>query len=391
MKKIRLRKIKAFTLVEMTLVALILWILLPSIFSMYSFIIKSNKEVNARQTAIQWWYEFFERLNILMQDYSVDYEEYYNRQMVWCVTDWWVLNWNTFKRNVWLSWYCSEFTAYWNNNSTDREGVSTEWRDLYYCTTRHIGQDERNLSRVVTENLCGRYGTQQSFGQYANLFIDVKRNDSVGWDIVWTSDDEELWRIVNVRGNIRAIEDADHIQEIYLISHDGKDRLYFRRKLVHQNGGQLQYKIQMLRLKWFDAWQKHSFNITTNNKWLYDWIIDTWACDASMWFKPANTDGRENVWWVYSDYYIPADVDDCWIDINQWVTTVRLWNISISPLNDSDLFWADVDHQINPSMKILIVNWIYSAIYGTGYFSSSINDFSVPLETTINMKDFYKE
>lgn len=386
MRRIRLRKIKAFTLIEMTLVAIILWILLPSIFSMYGFIIRSNKEVNARQTAIQWWYEFFERLNILMQDYSVDYEEYYNRQMVWCMDDW--LNWNTFKRDVWLSWYCSEFTAYWNNNSIWR--IASTGRDLYYCTTRHFGQDDRFVSRVVIQNQCGRIGTQQSFGQYANLFIDVKWSELVNWDVVWTSDDEELWRIVNTNG-VNAIEDSDHIQEIYLISHDGKDRLYFRRKLVHQEWDHLQYKIQMLRLKWFDAWQQHNFDKTTGNPWIYDWIIDTWACDASMWFRPEDTEGRDSVWWVYSDYYIPATVDDCWVDITQWVTTVRLWNISISPLNDSDLYWADEDYQINPSMRLLIVNWVYGAIYGTGYFSSSINDFNVPLETTINMKDFYKE
>lgn len=386
MKNIRLKNIKAFTLIEMTLVALILGILLPSIFSMYNFIIRSNKEINARQVAIQWWYEFFERLNILMQDYSVDYEEYFNRQMVWCSDNWWILTWNDFKWNVWLSWYCSEFTAYWNNNSIGR--VSSTGRDLYYCTTRNIGQDFFNVSRVVTRNNCGRYGRQQSFGQYAALFTDVKwTEDWLNWDIVWTSDDEELWRIVNERDDVKAIEDSDHIQEIYLISHDGKDRLYFRRKLIHQEGEQLQYKIQMLRLKGFDAWQKHSFDVVSNNVWLYDWVIDTWACDASMWF---------NWRWVsvggaFSDFHLPADVEDCWVDINQWVTTVRLRNISISPLNDSDLFRADADHQINPSMKILIVNWIYSAIYGTGYFSSSINDFSVPLETTINMKDFYKE
>ena len=391
MKKIRLKNIKAFTLIEMMLVALILGILLPSMFSMYGFIIRSNKEVNARQVAIQWWYEFFERLNILMQDYSVDYEEYFNRQMVWCSDNWWILTGNDFEWNVWLSWYCSEFTAYGNNSSTNRSNIKPEWRDIYYCTTRNIGQDFLNVRRVVTKNICGRYGRQQSFGQYAALFTDVKwTEDWLNGDIVWTSDDEELWHIINERDDVKAIEDSNHIQEIYLISHDGKDRLYFRRKLVHQDGEHLQYKIQMLRLKWFDAWQKHSFDITDNNPWLYDWVIDTWACDYSMWFIPS-IPGRKSVWWAFSDFKLPADVDDCWVDINQWVTTVRLWNISISPLNDSDLFWSDAAHQINPSMKILIVNWIYSAIYGTGYFSSSINDFSVPLETTINMKDFYKE
>lgn len=308
--------------------------------------------------------------------------------MVWCVNDGWTLfTWLNFTRNVWLSWYCSEFTAYWNNNSIGRV-PSTGW-DLYYCSSDGV-QNGSNVNRVVQLNSCGRIWAQQSFGQYANLFIDVKWNDWLGWNRIWTSDDEELWYI---KGDLRvkAIEDSDHIQEIYLISHDGKDRLFFRRKLVRNEWEQLQYKIQMLRLKGFDAWQKHSFNETTQNKWLYDWVIDTWACDASMWFKPEDTEGRDNVWWVYSDYYIPATVDDCWIDMTQWITTVHLRNILISPVDDSDLFWARQNRQINPIMRIMIVNWISSSIYGTGYFSSSINDFRVPLETTINMKDFYKE
>lgn len=385
MKKIRLKNIKAFTLVELTLVVLILWILLPSIFSMYSFIIKSNKEINARQVAIQWWYEFFERLNILMQDYSIDYEEYYNRQMVWCVNNWWNLVWSDFKWNVWHSWYCSEFTAYWNNNSTNRAGRSSTGRDLYYCSSSKT-QGSNIVNVVVSSDNCGKFWSQQSFGQYAALFTDVRGDDWGSWNIVWTSDDERHWN--NWRGDFSgAVADPDHIQEIYLISHDGKDRLYFRRKLFRQEGEHLQYKIQMLRLKWFDAWRKHNYNETTDNVWLYDGVIDTWACDSSMWFEW----NWDSVGGAFSDFKLPADADDCWVDINQWVTTVRFRNISISPLNDSDLFWEESEHQINPSMKILIVNWIYSAIYGTGYFSSSINNFVVPLETTINMKDFYKE
>ena len=384
----------AFTLVELTLVAVILWILLPSIFSMYNFIIKSNKEVNARQTVIQAWYEFFERLNILMQDYSIDYEEYYNRQMVWCVNSWWVLlTWNRFERNVWLSWYCSEFTAYWNNNSTGRRKkwiyIPTDWWDIYYCSTARnfdMVQNLGNVDIVVGRDTCGRYWAAQSFGQYAALFTDVKGSDWWGWNVVWTSDDEEVWLIMN-RERINAIEDSDHIQEIYLISHDGKDRLYFRRKLIHQNGEYLQYKIQMLRLKWFDAWQKHDFSETTDNDWLYDWVIDTWACDSSMWFI-WNWSGLGG---AFSEYHLPAGVDDCWIDITQWSTSVRAWNISMSPVGDSDLFWALEDRQINPSMTITLINWIYPVMYGTGYFSSSIGNFQVPLRTTINMKDFYKE
>ena len=82
MQSFFVKKKSAFTLIEVTLVAVILGILIPSIFSIYNFIVKSNREVRARQDAIQQGYEFFEKLNIWLQNYTIDYEEYYNRQMV---------------------------------------------------------------------------------------------------------------------------------------------------------------------------------------------------------------------------------------------------------------------------------------------------------------------
>ena len=85
MHKFLQTKKSAFTLIEITIVAIMLGILIPSIFSIYSFIIKANREIHARQDAIQQGYGFFEKLNIWMQDYTIDYEEYYNRQMVGCV------------------------------------------------------------------------------------------------------------------------------------------------------------------------------------------------------------------------------------------------------------------------------------------------------------------
>jgi hypothetical protein len=142
----------------------------------------------------------------------------------------------------------------------------------------------------------------------------------------------------------------------------------------------------MLRLRWFDAWEMHNFSVITGNVWLYDWVIDTWACDYWMWFVGNWAD----IWWVvYSGYKLPADVDDCWIDLTRWSTSVTAWNIVISPTTDSDLAWSEPDRQINAYMKILTVNWVYAPYY-VGKVSDSIRDFKVPLETTINMKDFYR-
>jgi type II secretory pathway pseudopilin PulG len=43
----------AFTLVELIFVAIIIALIMPEMFSLYNFIIKSNREIIARQQAIQ--------------------------------------------------------------------------------------------------------------------------------------------------------------------------------------------------------------------------------------------------------------------------------------------------------------------------------------------------
>lgn len=367
-----------FTIVEMLTVTVILWLIVPSIIAIYSFMIKSNKEFNLRQTAIQQWYEFFEKLNILMQDYTIDYEEYYNRQMVWC-REWWSTGEN-FTWDIWLSWYCTNFTAYWNENSTkrcvavwcpDTPVFTWEYYDIYYCSSEGM-QNIRWFSRAVAATDCWKFWYKQSFGQYAALFTDVK-------NVTRKDDDEELWRIF---GDITgAIVDANNIQELYLISHDWKKRLFFRRRLVTQEWGSAQYKIQILRLRWFDAWQTHSFDEIW--EWSYDRQIDTWACDTSMWFEWSWPD----VWWAYSGYHLPSDVDDCRVDLTYGNTNVSTRNLVVSPINDPDLYWADDSHQINPYIKMLIVNSVYSPLNS----GSSITEFKIPIETTINTKSFYKE
>ncbi|MDR2541626.1 MAG: prepilin-type N-terminal cleavage/methylation domain-containing protein [Candidatus Peribacteria bacterium] len=78
-------KKNSFTLVEMLFVILIISILLPIIFSSYTRIQQQKHELDLRQKLYQQTYEVLERMNVLLQDYTVDYEEYFNRQMVGCV------------------------------------------------------------------------------------------------------------------------------------------------------------------------------------------------------------------------------------------------------------------------------------------------------------------
>ena len=379
--RLKHKKYLSFTLIELLTVTVILWLIMPCIIAIYSFMVKSNKEFALRQTAIQQWYEFFERLNILMQDYTIDYEEYFNRQMVWCSYSWGILlTWNSFQWVVWTSWYCTEFTAYWNENSTKRNigywgEISTWYHDIYNCTDHHIEwQNIAWLHRTIWKANCWSFWTKQSFGQYKALFTDV-------WKAEDSDDDKDLWKPLN--DDVKAIVDDKNIQELYLISHDWKRRLYFRRKLVNQAWDFAQYKIQILRLRWFDAGQKHDFD--SLSEWSYDMQIDTRACDTSMWFiwhwSGVSSD------WAYSWYKLPLDSEDCRVDLSYWNTNIFTRNISISPTSDPNLYRADEKYQINPYVKMLVVNNIYLP---TSFSGNSINEFKVPIETTINTKNFYK-
>lgn len=75
----------AFTLIELTLVLLIVGLILPIIFNLYTFISRANNEIVIRQRSIQESYELLEKLNVMMQNYTIDYEEYFDRQMAGCV------------------------------------------------------------------------------------------------------------------------------------------------------------------------------------------------------------------------------------------------------------------------------------------------------------------
>jgi hypothetical protein len=70
-----------------------------------------------------------------------------------------------------------------------------------------------------------------------------------------------------------AIAHSTGVQELYLISQDGRNRLFFRRKLkesqdLDNNGigtGEQLYVLQMLRLRGFDAGTKHDFSDTNGS------------------------------------------------------------------------------------------------------------------------------
>lgn len=386
-------KRNSFTLVELLLVILIISFILPTIFFVYTKMQQMKKEIDIKQELVQQSYEFVERMNVLMQDYVIDYEEYFNRQMVGCSNSskWW----NSFDWTTSASWYCNLFTAYGNGNSI---GSSTSTQraqhNLYYCSSLN---SSINMKSYVSQSLwyaCASAVSNtlrhQSYGQYSKLFFDVKRDTDGDSYLVGDSDDEDrgTWPV--------AIKDPTKVQELYLISQDGKNRLFFRRKLIKQenvNGiswfqtGENLFVIQILRLRGFDAGTLHNFSKTNGveNPWLYDGQIDTWACDYSQGFI-----GKwASVWGAYSGYKLPLNADDCWEDLYQWSISLNAWNISLSPVVDPVLAWKDEKYQINPYIKLFLLNWVYLPSYFGSGRSSYEETFQVPIETTFNTKNFY--
>jgi type II secretory pathway pseudopilin PulG len=257
MSKFFKKKSKSFTMVELLLVIMALGILLPTIFSAYRNIQQTKREIDVRQALVQQTYEFFERMNVLIQDYTIDYEEYFNRQRVGCSSapD---FSGTGFIRDINGSGYCSNFTAYGNQNGVGNSFPSSG-HALYYRSSYDsqslAGSKDPYLNPPVCKLHfdCGQYlSGMQSYGQYSKLFYDVKDDVDKNGSMVGDSDDEDVGS-----GEI-AIANATGIQELYLISPDEKNRLYFRRKLIDQKdmnengtteGGERLYVIQMLRLR----------------------------------------------------------------------------------------------------------------------------------------------
>lgn len=367
---------KGFTLIEILLVLSWFIVLIGVIFWLYQslFAIKSN--VSARQALVEQTYYTLERIQILLQDFTIDYEEYRNRQNVWCNSDGW-------QRDVGELWYCDRSTYYGNRSDTDIHR-------LYFCSTTDTQSDPDPVVvqwPLISGNGCIEFPNMyQSFGQYAKHFRDMKGDASGDGNIIWDADDEDLGI------GPSAIIDT-WVQEIYLISPDQTQRLFIRRKLAESedvdNDTNLsdiekRYTLQILRLQWLDAWSNHDFAFGDNT--VYDGQIDTRVCDAAQWFICQGG----SPWWIYSWFAMPFDSDDGWVDMLDNRITVADRSLQIFPTANPDYARANNTMQLNPYIRIFmnvkLYAWYWQSRLGV---DRDITDFSFPIQTTFNIKTWY--
>lgn len=366
---------RGFTLLEMVIVIGIFSALIAVVFTAYSRMIHTKLDVEIRQTVIDRSYFLMEKLHVLLADYTIDYEEYYNRRMVGCdeagVRGTW-----------WENGYCDLFTWYGNgqnNGSSQPQHCSSTDHD-------ESTVDNRNTNCVGT----GRLWSVQSYGNYRQTFVDVKNDVDQISSVIGDEDDVDTWD-----GPVALWWETS---EIAMISHDGTRRFYIRRALLgsgdwNGDGKKLStdklYGLQQLKLVWVDAGYDHSFA----GSGAFDGKIDTWLCDAeSGYMCSGNLPGSNAMHTAYHNkwYRFAMNSNEWWLDLLGKDITITDWGVGVYPAKDHDLARTDDSAQVSPSLTISMTTKIYGENWWHRLSSDSIESFSLPLQTTFAMKEFYR-
>lgn len=377
-------KKKGFTILEVIIAITSFFLLLVVILNIYTKMMKLKYNIQARTNITQDAYFAIEKINLLLKDYTIDYEEYFNRKNVWCDT-----GTTIFSRDIGENGHCDMPTGYGNKSNINN--TESDKRKIYFCSSTTSNDDPHKVIKninVQNGEWCLNTG-KQSFGQYYRQFRDVKNNvDSIPG--AWNDDDDDE----NVMKWPNAIEDAENVKELYLISQDGTSRIFIRRVLIESGDwndddaisgdSEKLYTLQILKLKWFDAGNNHDFNVSTSSG-VYDGKVDTRTCDYSQGFI-CNGSGISN---IYPWYKIPLNENDGRVSLFQKNVTISDRNIIISPSKNPQYALAENNVQINPYFTLNLTSKLYGKIRQKRLGMQTIDSFQISLQTTFNTKNFY--
>lgn len=353
-----------FSFLWFTLIEIMVWILIVSIiliwgFKAYSWIliwkIKLIESTNIQKQAFFFSEKFFEEVK---RWWTIDYEEYFNRKVVWTTTG---------------SWHYDKQTWFWNN-------WTESW--FYYCRSNIWDWNKMTWTGCVTtfnnSSTSNQTWEKQKYWQYSFQFIDYNSNhDDDYWDedwvwgIIWDDDDEYLWLWPSAFS-------WSEVKEIYLISADKKKRTFFRwNKFPDETKpSETRWTIEFLKLEWKDWWFNHQQSWTG----LYDWIVDTWLIDKDFsWKTNLDKDNAIFAWsWTIDLYWQPL----FWENIN-----VKDFKVFAYPNKDKDLAWQDSDLKININPYLRIQMVLTPSYKAKWWFRWKIPD--IKINTTINLTDIY--
>lgn len=379
---------KAFTLIEIMVWVLIFSILIIWWFNAYSWVliwkIKLIEKTDIQKQAFYFSEKFFEELK---KWGTIDYEEYFNRSVVWTSTSSWHYDLLTWFWNFWIDWATWSIN-YWKWHYYCRsEDWSTMW--TWWCIFSHN-----------TELININWKTQR-YWQYAYQFIDYNSNldsdydlaicsswkewdENCDWSIIWDNDDEYLWEWPNA---FSWTTNINEVKEIYLISADKKKRTFFRWEIKKDpNTSQsCDYNtwswgcystIKFLKLEWVDWWINHD----KSGSGVYDWNIDTWLIDKAF-SSETNIDKNNSI--------IAWGADDIWFWQPLFWDNINVKNVKffIYPNKDYRLSWRNTDPKVNIAPYIRIKMTLVPTYKSRSWIKWKIPE--IDINTTVSLSEIY--
>lgn len=379
-KKSNTNKIQAFTLVE-----IMLWILIVSLVLIWWFQSLSSvtlwkakliQKVDIQKESFYFTEKLFE---MIKQWWTLDYEEYFNRKVIWNTTysSWHfdILSWFW---NFWYWWTISTNTNYWDSFY---QCISLDWTKMpwTWCV------DTYNSGSIDYTS------TPQRYWQYSFQFIDYNSNfdddlwdENNDWFIKWDDDDEYIWDWPEVFAS------GSTYPELYLISWNKTERTLFRWTLTKDDYAPSTstcwvdsstntitwtwciWTVEYLKLVWKDMWMNHD---NTWNTYL-DWVIDTWLVHPDF----AGWSTNVIAW---------TDTDNYWVPLFSEYINVTEFKVYAYPNKDINLAWKNTDKSVNISPYTIIKiklkpSWLTKRKI---WWDWQEQDFSM----TINLSDIYSK
>jgi hypothetical protein len=142
--------------------------------------------------------------------------------------------------------------------------------------------------------------------------------------------------------------------------------------------------LQILKLRWFDAWDHHDFDINTSSG-VYDGNTDTRACDYAQGFICHGS----GVGPLYTWYALPLNNDDGRVNLFDQDLTVSKRNIVAYPTKNPEYALSQNETQINPYFTLSLTNKLYGKIWFKKLWIPSLEDFQLTLQTSFSTKTWY--
>ncbi len=368
---------KAFTLIE-----IMVWIIIVSIVLIWWFQAlisitvwkaKLMQEINIQKESFYFTEKFFE---MIKKWWIIDYEEYFNRRVIWDTTT--------------MSWHYDILSWFWNFWSWWVVGTDNFWDWFYYCRSWNWEANKMTWSWCFDNDL-NNYSAdvlwkQQRYWEYSFQFIDYNSNyDDDLWDedgnsyIIWDDDDEYLWIWPG------AFSWWVDMKELYLISWNKEERTIFRWNVMKDPSAPVSsscnvnntvtwtwclWTIEYIKLIWKDRWMDHSLSNADSTQ--SDWVIDTWLINPNFtWWKV-------QVAWTWSLNWVSLFPDS----IN-----VAEFKIYAYPNNDISYNWKNDDVLSNVSPYIILKMKIKPSWISRRKVKSEWKDLDFSM--TINLTDIY--